>query len=126
MSDIRLSEAESYIMQCFWQHGPLRSDELAPLVADRGWKTTTLLTFLSRLAAKGMLTVQKQGKANLYSPCVSAEEYRQTESRAFLQQMYGGSAKDFMAAMVDARGISKTELEELRAWLDAQEVEDDE
>jgi predicted transcriptional regulator len=125
LRDTQLSKAEAYIMQRFWQHGPLRSDELAPLVAEKGWKTTTLLTFLSRLAAKDVLHVQKQGKANLYLPCITEEEYRRTESEAFLQQIYGGSAKNFLAALVDSRGLSRKDLDELRHWLNEQEVDDD-
>lgn len=119
-----LSEAELYIMHFFWSNGPMKSDELAPLVAQKGWKATTLLTFLSRLASKGMLTVEKQGRTNLYLPAVTKAEYRQQESHAFLRQMYDGSAKNFLAAMVDAKGISAKDLQELRSWLETQEVDD--
>ena len=69
--------------------------------------------------------MQKQGKANLYSPCITEKEYRRSESEAFLQQMYGGSAKNFLAALVDSRGLSREDLDELRHWLDEQEVDDD-
>ena len=79
MPDVRLSEAEYAIMQQFWEEGPMGSDGLAALAAARGWKPTTLLTFLSRLAAKGMLAVEKKGKSNLYRPLVGRAAYQGDE-----------------------------------------------
>ena len=125
MPETKLSDAEMYIIRCFWAAGPMKTDELAALVKERGWKPTTLLTFLSRLVAKGMLAAEKQGKSNLYRPLVSRQAYTQAESRVFLDQMYGGSARDFLAAMVEGRAISARELAEMRRWLDEQEVDGD-
>lgn len=124
MPEYSLPESERYIMQWFWQHGAMKSDELAQHVVDRGWKNTTLLTFLSRLASKGMLLVQKDGKANLYTPLVTEAEYLRQESRLFLNEMYGGSAKDFVAAMVSNQGLTEKDIAELKAWLDGQEAGD--
>lgn len=126
MGDLSLSDTERYIMQFFWQNGAMKSDDLAALVKEKGWKSTTLLTFLSRLVKKGMLQIQKLGRSNLYIPVISLEEYRQTESNLFLDEMYGGSAKSFIAAMIDNRGLSNADIEELRQWLNAQEVQHDE
>ena len=74
MQDRKLSEAEAYIMELFWANGPMTTDELGKLAADRNWKPTTPLTLLSRLAGKGMLLVEKQGSSNLYLTCVSHAE----------------------------------------------------
>ena len=125
MPEYKLSEAELFIMRRFWEKGAMRSDELATLVKDKGWKPTTLLTFLSRLAAKGMLGVEKQGKSNLYRPLVSGEEYTRSEGRAFLDELYGGSARNFLAAMVDGKALSAAEMAELKDWLSSQEDFDD-
>ena len=121
MGDLRLSESETYIMQFFWSAGALKTDELGALTAEKNWKQTTLLTFLSRLAAKGMLAIERAGKQNIYRPLVTRAEYRAAEGRAFLQDVYGGSARDFIAEMVDARGITAAELDDLRRFIDEQE-----
>ncbi|MFV0350897.1 MAG: BlaI/MecI/CopY family transcriptional regulator [Oscillospiraceae bacterium] len=119
--EFTLSEAELYIMRFFWAHGPMKSSRLAQLTSQKGWKATTLLTFLSRLVAKGMLSNQKEGKANLYSPLISEAEYKAGEGKTFLNEMYGGSAKNFLAALVNNNGMSATDLEELKQWLTEQE-----
>lgn len=123
MPEARLSEAEAYIMQLFWQHGAMKTEELSGLVAEKNWKPTTLLTFLSRLVGKGMLEAQKQGRANTYRPLVGLDEYRQGESRALLDELYGGSARDFIACLADGEGLSAGDLAELRAWLDEQSAD---
>lgn len=125
MGDKKLSEAEAFIMEWFWEKGPMKTGELGELVAAKGWKPTTLLTFLSRLVDKGMLRAEKQGKANLYTPLCTREQYRAGEGRVFLDEMYGGSARNFIAALVDGRGIRPEELDELKKWLEDQEVERD-
>lgn len=125
MPEQSLSENELYIMEFFWDVGPMKSDQLAQHVAQKGWKPTTLLTFLSRLATKGLLQVQKNGKTNIYTPAVSKAEYQSREGRTFLNQLYGGSAKNFLSALVDAQGLSTQDIQELREWLDSQESTDE-
>ncbi len=125
MREQKLSEAEGYIMGWFWEKGEMKADDLAALVAARGWKRSTLLTFLSRLEDKGMLAVERRKKQNEYRPIVTRAAYQQAQSKVFLEDMYGGSAKDFLSAMVTSSGISKQELAELRRWLLEQEVNPD-
>ena len=84
---VRLSEAQQEIMQEIWAAGrPITCEELRQrLAGEREWKTTTVLTFLSRLVEKGMLTVTKRGRTNLYAARMTQEEYRGEEARAFSQ-----------------------------------------
>lgn len=121
--EYKLSDAEQLIMEQFWLHGALRTDQLAPLVAEKGWKPTTLLTFLKRLSDKGMLTAEKQGKSNLYRPLVGQNEYLGIKGQVILEEMYGGSVTHFVAALAGTQGLSAADISELRNWLAQQEVE---
>ncbi len=112
-----LSDAEHYIMQQFWAHGHMLREDVAVLVAEKNWKPTTLLTFLSRLVAKGMLTVEKHGKINHYTPIMDEAEYKRLEGKAFLDTQYAGSARDFIATMVDTKGLAQKDVDDLRNWL---------
>ncbi|MDL2254185.1 BlaI/MecI/CopY family transcriptional regulator [Ruminococcaceae bacterium OttesenSCG-928-I18] len=120
----RLPEAEQYIMECFWRHGEMTSAQLNTHVGERGWKPTTLLTFLSRLVKKRMLAVEKQGKTNRYRPLVGREAYRSQLAGAFLDENYSGDTVAFLASMADARGLSKAELAALRLWLQTQQEDE--
>ncbi len=116
-----LSRTERDIMEVFWRNGAMKREQLAAHFAGNDWKSTTLLTFLSRLEKKGMLTIERQGKTNLYIPAVTAAAFLERESAQFLEQNFNGSVRDLVAAMADYRGITKEEIEELYAWLKEKE-----
>ncbi len=118
----KMSEAEMEIMELVWKMTtPCTSAEIQKeLPADKNWKPTTLLTFLSRLVEKGLLTAEKQGKQNLYRPLVTREEYLASETRSFLDEMHGGSLSSFIAALSGGKKLTEDELCELRRWLESQ------
>ena len=89
--------------------------------ASSDWKMTSVLTFLSRLTDKGFLSCTKEGRQNLYTPLVSEEDYRQRESVGFIRRLCGGSVKNLVASLSDAGALSEQDIDELRAFLDAQE-----
>ncbi len=115
----KISEAEKEIMSIIWASGgPVTShDILEQLPPEREVKVTTVLTFLTRLAAKGLVSVTKKGKQNYYTPLVTEEEYKRFESKSFLRAIHGGSLKSFVAALCDDDEISPEEIEELKRWL---------
>jgi len=115
----KISKSEMELMQIIWEHAaPITSGEvLERLPLGRDWKNTTVLTFLSRLAEKGMVQVEKQGKANVYKALVSEKSYRGKETVSFLEDVHGGSVKSFMASLVDSNELTQQEIDELKDWL---------
>ena len=87
----RLPDAELEVMQAVWSlEAPVTAAEVQRKVPS-DWKATSVLTFLSRLCDKGFLSCEKEGRQNLYTPCVTREDYLQRESRSFVERMCGGS-----------------------------------
>ena len=66
---------------------------------------------------KGLLETEKRGKLRSYTAAMTREAYKNSETRDFLAQLYGGSIQNMVACMADGGGISPEELEALRAWL---------
>ena len=118
----KMSEAELEVMELIWKMTtPCTSADIQrELPADKNWKPTTLLTFLSRLTEKGLLTVEKRGKQNFYAPAATKEDYLASETRSFLSEMHGGSLSSFMAALSGGEKLSENEIDELRRWLESQ------
>lgn len=54
---------------------PLTAREVQDALARRALATTTVLTVLSRLERKGLLTRAKDGRAHRYRPKASREEH---------------------------------------------------
>ena len=114
-----LSDSEMEIMQVIWQLGaPITTSQLRHLFAHKGWKAQTVSTFLTRLADKGALRVEKRGKANVYFPAITEAEYHKLEARHLVDSMYHGSVLDFLAAFYGGKGVSPDEADELKRWFD--------
>ena len=115
----RLPDAELDIMKELWAaSGSLTRAELEQRLARRRWASTTLLALLGRLEAKGYVARQKQGKGYLYAAALAREDYLPVESRSALERMFGGSAKNLIAAMAQAKDLSKEDIDELAAYLE--------
>jgi len=116
----KLSETEMEVMQIIWASDhPVTSSELLDIFARKKgkvWKGQTIATFLARLVEKGVLTSIKQGRANLYKPRMSQEEYRRQEAKSLLETLYEGSVKNFLAALYDGKELTKDELTDLKRW----------
>lgn len=119
----RLPDSELEIMQVVWRKEPpvSRIEIEETIKGDHTLAATTILTLLTRLCEKGFLQMEKQGRANVYTPLVSQKEYLASECRSLLDKLYGGSIKTFANALCDS-GISKEELIELRKLLEKQEL----
>ncbi len=120
-NDKRLPDAELEVMQTIWSLTPPVTAAEVQQHAESDWKMTSVLTFLSRLCDKGFLSCEKEGRQNLYTPLISETEYRQRESVGFVRRLCGGSVRDLVASLSDAGALTERDIDELRAFLDAQE-----
>lgn len=116
----RLPDAELEVMQAVWSLEPPVTAAQVQQNVPSDWKATSVLTFLSRLCDRGFLSCEKEGRQNLYMPLVTREAYLQRESRSFVERLCGGSVKNLVASLSDAGALTENDLDELRAFLDAQ------
>ncbi len=114
----RLPDSELEIMQILWncRVPAYRSDIAAQIPAEKHMAVTTLLTFLTRLAEKGFVKIEKTGRQSCYTPLVSRHDYLAAQSRNFVNKICGGSMSAFASALCDS-GLSREEIEELRRLL---------
>lgn len=114
-----MSEAETAVMQLIWAApDKITSAQLIKELGEKkSWKPSTIWTFISRLTEKGFINAEKVGKTRFYSSTLTENEYRQEETRQFLNSVHGGSVKSFFAALSAGENLDSAELEELRQWL---------
>ena len=113
----RLPDTELEVMKALWTSGPgTPRAQLDQILAPFGWSPNTINTYLTRLVAKGFVSVRREGRGNLYTPLILRDDYQAFDSRAVLDRLYG-SPKNFVAALA-SRGLERGELEELQALLD--------
>ena len=84
-NDKRLPDAELEVMQTIWSLGTQVTAAEVQQHADKDWKMTSVLTFLSRLCDKGFLSCTKEGRQNL-SDAGALTEQDIDELRVFLDR----------------------------------------
>ncbi|WP_202127819.1 BlaI/MecI/CopY family transcriptional regulator [Clostridium sp. C2-6-12] len=115
----KITEAEMEIMKIIWEENKelTTSEILEKLPKENSWKTTTVMTLVTRLIEKDVLMVKKVGKLNHYSPKVTEEEYKAVQTDVFLDDMHNGSIKNFIATLYNSRKISKKDIADLKNWI---------
>ena len=117
----KLSDAELDVMLAVWQNRPpvLRSD-LEEQLKSHNWADTTVLTLLSKLVEKGYLSLERQGRRNLYTTLVSERDYRRWANRSFLGKMYQSSLRRMVASLVESSDLTDRDLQELEEFITEQ------
>ena len=119
----RLPDAEQEVMQAIWAcTAPVaRTDIEEILFPEHPMAMTTLLTMLTRLAEKGFISIEKQGRRSLYTPLISQEDYLAAQSKTFFKKLCGRNISTFAAALCDS-GLTREEIAELRSLLERDEL----
>ena len=119
----RLPDAEQEVMQAIWAcTAPVaRTDIEEILFPEHPRAMTTLLTMLTRLAEKGFISIEKQGRRSLYTPLISQEDYLAAQSKTFFEKLCGRNISAFAAALCDS-GLTREEIAELRSLLERDEL----
>ncbi len=115
----RLPESELEVMLTLWHNDPpMTVGEITKLLAEtHGWKTATVHVLMDRLGEKGFVSCDKSGYKHRFTPIITEEEYRRGEETTFIKRFFGGSAKNMIASLLDADGLTDDDLEELSAML---------
>ena len=122
MKNISIGDAELEIMKVIWKaKEPLTSLDIGKAVEDRGWKKTTIATFLTRLSEKGAISGEKQGKLYYYTALITEIEYRKSQTKNLIKSLYNGSVRDFAVAFFEDNKLSDDDIKELRAIFEYKE-----
>ena len=106
------------MMELLWEEAPRTLTQLAAILREEpGWSKSTVNTMLTRMKAKGLLRVERGGRAQLFYPAVTREAAARQETDGLLERVYRGSIGLLMRTLVDGKGISASEMEELQEIL---------
>lgn len=122
MKNISIGDAELEIMKVVWRaREPVTSLDIGRAVEAKGWKKTTISTFLTRLAEKGALSAEKRGKLYYYTPLITEKEYKKSQTKNLIKALYGGSVKDFAVAFFREEKLSDEDIRELKTIIEDRE-----
>ena len=114
----KISESEWEVMNALWAKSPLTAGEVfAALPAGHGWHQKTVNTFLTRLAAKGVARITKEGNVNLYAARLKREECVAREGRGFMERVFRGAAGPMLLHFCERADLTDDEITELEKLL---------
>ena len=122
----QISQSELEIMDIIWKERSTIT--LAPLMEKLGqigkrWKTNTVVTFLARLAEKGLLSIEKRGRNNVYIANVGEQDYLESQTKAFLIKNYANDAKELVASLLRHEYLTADEIEEIAEYWKKRRIE---
>ncbi|HHQ0886557.1 TPA: BlaI/MecI/CopY family transcriptional regulator [Listeria monocytogenes] len=114
-----ISKSELEVMKIIWDFGrAVQYADVAGKLEEKNysWKKNTVLTFLTRLVEKNLLSVKKVGLKNEYYALVSENEYLERQTETFVEEIYEGDVKGLITNLVQNDLISPDELEDLQQF----------
>ena len=118
----QISDSELELMKIVWDEGgkALYARIMERLTGTgKDWQKNTVITLLSRLVEKGLLTTSKIGRRNEYTAIVSQEQYQAAQTKTLLNKLYQGEAKSLVMTLVEQEMLTGEDYEELRAFWEA-------
>lgn len=115
---LKISPAEWEVLNALWDKSPATVLEVCAILAnEQNWHSKTVGTFLTRLVDKGIVSVRREGKVNLYAPVKSREECVAEESDTFLQRVFRGATAPLLAHFCESADLSDEEIADLQRIL---------
>jgi predicted transcriptional regulator len=114
-----LSPAQREIMEIIWVHGELSVSQTREILSQkRDIARNTVRTLLERMAEKGWLAFRQEGRTYFYSAAQPRQTSIGERVLEVVDHVCGGSPEALVNALLDYRGLSKSELSRIRHMLD--------
>jgi BlaI family penicillinase repressor len=125
MPSVRISGAESQIMEALWAKGPLTPDGVVDAVgAAHGWAPGTVKTLITRLLRKKAIEGRREDAGYFYRPLLSRADYVQSESQGLVDRLFGGEVAPLVAHFAEHRALTERDIKLLKNLI--AKLEDDE
>ncbi len=113
--NITIGESELEIMKVIWKSKEaISTAEIGKAVEGHGWKRTTITTFLARLVEKGAISAEKRGKTMYYTSIITAKEYKKSQVKSLLKNVFDGSAQELVASLFEQKALTDEDIAELK------------
>lgn len=120
MEQYKLGELEQKFADIIWENEPVSSRILTELCAEAfGWKRTTTYTMLKRLCERNIF----QNKSGTVTALMSKSDFNAAQGEQFLEETFGGSLPQFLAAFTRRKKLTASEISEIQSLIDQHKEE---
>ena len=115
---MRISDAESRIMDALWRRGPLAVEDIIAEVAPaQRWSDATVKALIGRLLKKQALASYRDAGRTRYRPLVERDAYLATESQGLLDRLFNGELSPSSANFAEHRKLKPDDIGRLKALI---------
>lgn len=123
---MKISDAESQIMEALWRGKAMSPDEIVAQVGPaNGWAAGTVRTLIHRLLRKKAIAGKKEKSGYVYRPLISRADYLKAESQGFLDRLFGGQVAPMVAHLAEHRQLTPRDIKKLKALIRELEGDND-
>jgi predicted transcriptional regulator len=116
---MKITSAESVVMDVLWKHSPRTAEEIAAEVAGPHlWTEATVKTLINRLLTKKAIAAARDGRRYRYSPLVARADYLQAESQGLLDRLFDGRLAPLVSHFSQTRQLSAEDIAELKRLIE--------
>jgi predicted transcriptional regulator len=120
-----LTETQREIMQIVWELGEATVSEIHGRVSQqRDVARNTIQTLIVRLEEKGWLRHVELGRKFVYSAAKPQTKSLGARLSHIVDRLFGGSPEQLVNALLEYRGLSKSELQNIRELIEQAESSD--
>ena len=113
-----LSAGQMEVMEIVWKHNEISAVELTELLnAKRKISKNAVKTNLDRIEEKGWITHRVIGRTFFYRALVAPDQGLTKRLSTLLDRVCGGDPRKLMAAFLDTRPMTSSEIEELESLI---------
>lgn len=111
---MKITESELEVMKVLWSFDkPINFTTLRQAFSETDWDVSTVKTLLRRLCKKEAVKAVKK-EVYYYEALISKKEYQEGSTKALIDKLYLGSAKNLVASLLDSSKLSEDDIKELR------------
>lgn len=119
MAEMQLGRMQFRIMQVLWDRGRASAREITEALNEAEPAAhSTVQTLLRQLEAKGAAGHEADGRTFVFFAKVPEDRVKRTAVRDVLERVFGGDVGGLLAHLIKSEGLSRKELDDLRAMID--------
>jgi BlaI family penicillinase repressor len=111
---VKISGAESQVMEALWRRGPLTPEGIIAEVGEHGWAPGTVKTLITRLLRKKAIEGRREEQGYFYRPLISRADYVQSESQSLVDRLFAGEVAPLVAAFAEHKTLTAKDIQLLK------------
>jgi BlaI family penicillinase repressor len=116
---MKISTAESVVMEALWAKSPRAAEEIAAEVAGpQGWTEATVKTLINRLLNKAAVGAERDGRRYLYRPLIQRADYVGAESQGLLDRLFDGRLAPLVSHFSETGALTADDIAALRKLIE--------